>query len=315
MEHAATAPSRPASPHDPQPDRPSRTMPARIAALLHTVRIMLGFGRHLAETARRRSASPDFNAIAVCFGTGRLSAILAHLQRGLLRAAALERVLLARAARGREIQFVAPHEHATATPPVLADPAAGQSADPAAGQSIDSPAGQPADALSGQPADAPAGEPADLSAGQPAEAPVARQAAAPPSRPRGWNDPELFMPTPEDFEAQVRRRSFGRTLVDICLDLAVVPGFCSGPFWNELFDSIRLHGGSIGTLMQEKMRRQEAFCAEQDRKPGSNWDWLTMGRDAFRRMLGFFIGEVADDSFDPISQHNPPAAAIATGPP
>src|ERR1700734_4406228 len=107
MESAAATPC-PASPPDPQPDPPARTMPARIAALLHTVRILLGFGRHLSNTAKDRSASPDFNAIAACFGTGRLSAILAHLQRGLLRAAALERVLLARAASGRDIDFLLP---------------------------------------------------------------------------------------------------------------------------------------------------------------------------------------------------------------
>ncbi len=47
--------------------------------------------------------------------------------------------------------------------------------------------------------------------------------------------------------------------------------------------------------MQEKARRQKAFCEEQDKKPGSNWDWLEMKRDALRRVLGFFIGEVADD--------------------
>ena len=123
-----------------------------------------------------------------------------------------------------------------------------------------------------------------------------------PSRPAGWNDPELFMPTLEELEAQVRRRPLGRTLVDICLDLAVVPGFCTGPFWNELFDSIRLRGGSIATLMQEKIRREKAFCKEQDRKVGSNWDWQKMGRDALRRVLGFCIGEVADDSFDPLSE-------------
>ena len=70
-----TATPCPAPTQDPQPDPPSRTMPARIAAMLHTVRIMLGFGRHLAETAKERSASTDFNAIAVCFGTSRLYAI------------------------------------------------------------------------------------------------------------------------------------------------------------------------------------------------------------------------------------------------
>jgi hypothetical protein len=281
MEPAA-APPCPASPHDPQPDPPSRTVPARIAAMLHTIRVMLGFGRHLAETAQHRSANSDFNAIAACFGTGRLSAILAHLQRGLLRATALERVLLARAARGRDISFVAPRQHATAPPAAPADP----------------PAGQPADQSSGLSA-----------AEQSSETPVERK--PPPSRPRGWNDPELFMPTLEELEAQVRRRPLGRTLVDICLDLAVVPGFCTGPFWNELFDGIRLFGGSIPILMQEKSRRQEAFCKEQDGKPGSNWDWLEMGRDALRRMLGLFIGETTDD---PLSKPFVPAAALAPGP-
>jgi hypothetical protein len=53
------------------------------------------------------------------------------------------------------------------------------------------------------------------------------------------------------------RRPLSRTLVDSCLDLAVVPGLCAGPFWNELFDSIRLRGGSFATLMQKKTRRQE----------------------------------------------------------
>src|ERR1700678_478752 len=128
MEHTATASPRSASTHDPQPNHPARTMPARIAALLHTVRIMLGFGRHLAETAKDRSAGPDFNPIAACFGTGRLFAILAHLQRGILRATALENVLLERAARGRDIGIAAPRERVIAAPAVTpaapADPPA-----------------------------------------------------------------------------------------------------------------------------------------------------------------------------------------------
>ena len=306
MQHAETAAPCPASPPDPQTDRPGRTMsgqttpartiPARIAALLHTVRILLGYGRHLAETAERRSASTDFNAVAACFGTGRLCAILAHLQRGLLRAAALERVLLQRAARGRDIGCVAPSERATAT--------AYQAAAPA-----DLPAGG-----TDQPADPPGG-PAELpDVEQPAAAQVARTAATRRSRPAGWNDPELFMPTLEELEAQVRRRPLGRTLVEICLDLAVVPGFCTGAFWNELFDSIRLHGGSVATLMLEKVRREEAFCKEQDRTLGSNWDWQEMGREALRRVLGFCIGDVTDAAFHPVSELYAPAAAAAAGP-
>jgi len=143
---------------------------------------------------------------------------------------------------------------------------------------------------------------------------VASRAAPRPSRPAGWNDPELFMPTLAELEAQVRRRPIGRTLVDICLDLAVVPGFCTGPFWNVLFDCIRLRGGSVATLMRERTRREEAFCREQDKKLGSNWDWQKMGRAALRRALGFLIGEAADDPFDPLSELFAPAE-VATGPP
>ena len=140
MPHAAPATPGPAAPPDPQPDQPgetvpARTIPARIAAFLHTVRILLCHGRHLAETAQHRSTTPDFNPIAVCFGTGRLSAILAHLQRGILRATALEHVLLARAARGRDIGFAAPRERPAAAAPVPADaPAPARPAEAPAGR-------------------------------------------------------------------------------------------------------------------------------------------------------------------------------------
>src|ERR1700679_161930 len=122
MQHSAPPTPCPASPSDPQPDRPgrtvpARTMPARIAALLYTVRIMLGFGGHLAAPAQRRSTGSDFNTIAACFGTGRLFAILAHLERGILRAMALENVLLARAARGRDIGTSAPRAAAAPAAP------------------------------------------------------------------------------------------------------------------------------------------------------------------------------------------------------
>ena len=122
------------------------------------------------------------------------------------------------------------------------------------------------------------------------------------------------MPTPEQLEAQVRRRPLGRTIVDLCLDLAVMPGFCTGPFWNTLFDSIRLHGGSVAVLMLEKVRREEAFSEEQDKKIGSNWDWQEMGREAFRCMLGFFIGEAADAPFDPMPKPYAQAEAVPPGP-
>jgi hypothetical protein len=96
-------------------------------------------------------------------------------------------------------------------------------------------------------------------------------------------------------------------MVDICLDLGVVPGFWTGAFWNHLFEIIQCIGGSLGTLMRERARRGDAFAQQ----PESNWDWRDLGRDAIRQVLGFFIGETP---VDPLAQSPAPYAA-ATGAP
>jgi hypothetical protein len=88
----------PASPPDPPQDQPGKTMPEHIAFLLQAARMLLGYGRHLLATVQRRAAAPTFPTIAAAFGTANLATIRAHLNRGLLRAAALERFLLERAA-------------------------------------------------------------------------------------------------------------------------------------------------------------------------------------------------------------------------
>src|ERR1700733_747224 len=74
----------PASPTDPPQDQPGSTVPDRIAFLLHAVDILLGYGHLLLNTIRHRATTPP-------------------LTRGILRAPALERLLLARAATGRDI--------------------------------------------------------------------------------------------------------------------------------------------------------------------------------------------------------------------
>ena len=256
----------PYSPPDPSQDHCDTTAPHNITVLLHAVRILLGYGRHLMETVHIRAAQPNFNAIAACFGTANLTTIIAHLNRGLLRAAALERVLLARAATGRDIDFVEPR------------------------------------------ARTPEPEPAPANAQPAGEVSIRHKRTPKPSRPVGWNDPELFMPSLQDLERQARRRPIGRTVQDICLDLAVVPGLCHSAYWNELFDIMTWFGGSVATLMRQKARRREAFAQEQDRKPDANWNWLNMTRDALRQVLGFFIGEPPINALDP-------ATAIATAPP
>jgi hypothetical protein len=244
-------------------------MPEYVAALLYAVGILLGYGRHLLRTVRQRAAAPTFPAIAACFGTANLPTILAHLNRGILRAAALERFLLARAATGRDIDIVTRRTRTAATP--LA--------------------------------------PADAQAEPPADQPAKPKVRPRPSLPLGWDDPEIFMPTPEELDRQVRRRTVGRTITDICRDLAVVPAFCTSAFWNGLFEVMHYFGGSVETVMRQKTRREQAFIQEQDKKLDSTWDWLRLTRDEIRQVLGFFIGE---PPVDPFGQS---PALCATGPP
>ena len=242
-------------------------MPERIAALLHAVGILLSYGRHLADTIRHRAAAPASPPSPLYFGTASLSVIFARLQRGLTLAAALERVLLACAASGRDIEFPAPRIRTTA-------------------------------ALARRRAGARAGE-----------------SPAAPRWPRCTDRDDSDAATPEQFDARVRRQPIGQTIVEICLDLAVVPGLCTGAFWNELFDLIRNHGGSVATLMRERSRREEAFEQEQDRNPIRGWAWWDATRETLRQALGFFIGEDPVDPFSPSPAPGVPAAALATGPP
>ncbi len=259
----------PASPPDPPQDQPGIPVPEYIAVVLHVVRILLGYGHHLLGTVRQRAAAPTFPAIAACFGTANLSTIMAHLNRGILRARALQRFLLARAATGRDINIVIRRTRTDEEPP------------PA-----------PADAQPEQPA-----------------APAATTKAPRPSLPPGSDDPELFMPTLEELERQVRRRAVGRTIAEILRDLAVVPGFCTPAFWNALFEVMHYFGGNVATVMREKARREQAFIQEQDKKLGSTLDWLQLKPDELRQVLGFFIGE------PPVDPFTAPAEALATGPP
>ncbi len=118
-----------AFPPDPAPDRAGKPIPRNIADVLVIVHILIGYGLHLAETLEHRAAARSFSVVAQFFGTARLTVIRARLARGLLRAMALERVLLARAARGRDLVFYKPRTRA-ACPASRAD---AQAAAPAGG--------------------------------------------------------------------------------------------------------------------------------------------------------------------------------------
>ncbi len=129
MTNADTTADLPPQPDPPQ-DRPTKPVPPNIADLLVIVRILIGYGLHLANTLERRAAGRGFATIAQFFGTARLPAIQARLARGLLRAMALEQVLLARAARGRDLVFYKPRDPDYRPPQPARTQAAQQAAAP-----------------------------------------------------------------------------------------------------------------------------------------------------------------------------------------
>ena len=114
-------------PPDPPQDRPRKPVPQNIADVLTILQILLVYGRHLAATLEYRAAARGFSVIAQFFGTARLPVILARLSRGILRVMALQRVLLARAARGRDLVFLERRTYAAREPqpPLPHPPAAG----------------------------------------------------------------------------------------------------------------------------------------------------------------------------------------------
>ena len=277
MEHTAPTTSQPAPP-DPTQDRagqtvPAPTIPERLAALLHVVRVLLGHGRRLVETVPERVANVEFATLAAACGTYTLPTILVRLQRGILRAMALERYLLARAEKGREIAFVEPREPTPAKPP----------------------------------AEPPEGAPAELTAEPPAEPQEGPQDAPGPKR-RPFDPDDLRIPTAKELDAEVRRRPLGRTIAAICMDLAVVPGFCTGEFWNQIFDTLQAYGGSLTTLYKMREHRETSFQKERDQHPDSwGWDWKDRARETVRQVLGCLIGEAPT--------LDPPGPRLATAPP
>ena len=270
--------TRPAT-SDPTQDRAGRTMPQRLAALLHVVRVLLGHGRRLVETVPERAATMEFAILAGVCGTYTLPTILARLQRGILRAMALERYLLARAAKGREIEFVYyvdPRERRPAKPP--AEPSEGAKDAESASK-------------------VPGGR----------TKPGQDESDCTPRRP-AFDPDDLRIPGPEELDAEVRRRPFGRTILSICMDLAVIPGFCTGPFWNQIFDILNNYGGSFTTLFKMREHRETSFQQERDKKPDT-WDfaWRHPGPETVRQVLGYMIGEAPIlDPFDPLLATAPP---------
>ena len=137
-----------------------------------------------------------------------------------------------------------------------------------------------------------------------APAPPASEAPAPTDAPpprkyrRVYDPNQTTIPTLEEMQAEVRRNPLGRTMIRICLDLAIVPGFCEGDVWQALYTTWRHCGGSLGRFYKVRDEREKTFERERDRRPDTwHWNWRDLNKTTVREALGCLIGE--ESSLDP----------------
>ena len=281
-------------------------MPAGIAEILTVVSVLASYGRHLAQTLERRAVTRGFATIARFFGTVAFDTILAHITRGLMRAVALERILLHRAAHGRDLRSPAQRAPSDREPPAQDAPDAGQAAEPAPPAALTSEQDPAVLTPEHDPAAQAAAE-SEAAAREAEAARLARRIAA--SQPLTLDT----LPAMEAIEAEVRRSPIGRTIAAICRDLGISPSLCEGMFWNRLFDSIRLYRGNFGRFVLAVKRCEQRFDEEEWKHSGL--DLAEETRDGIRRVLGFFIGEPPVDPFAVVAAPMAPVATAATGPP
>jgi hypothetical protein len=260
MDRTAPHSARTEPPAPPQ-GRAGKAVPPCIAAILNVVRVLLGYAKHLDRTLPDRAEHPRFPTLATGFGTHDMGRILDHVQRGILRAMMLQRFLLARAAQGRDIEPTEPVERA----------------EPADIEALEIKLRAPAEPPAGPPAGRPTGP----------RAKAYRRPRIDPDHPA-----HFYMPTLKELEAQVRRRSVGRTIAEICMDLGVAAITCEGGFWIEIYRTLTSFGGSFARVFSVQERRREAFEKERSKLPHTwNFDWRDRPQDAIRQLLGTLLGE------------------------
>ena len=114
----------------PPPQDKPRPIPGRIGGVLKVLNRLIAHARYFAATVNHRADIPQFATVAAIFGTYQIPMIQHRVRRGLMRALALQRYLLERAARGRNLRFEwppyltpLPHQRPPARPARPARPA------------------------------------------------------------------------------------------------------------------------------------------------------------------------------------------------
>jgi len=219
MSNPATAPADAAQP-DPNRAASARLDPAGAGNILRLLHILVAYGRNLVQTLRQERDPADipwYPFLTGIFGTINRALITIVVIRGLLRALALQ------ARFGRSLPSL----------PRLPLPAW-------------------------------AAEQTRAGGSQPSRAPSPRKPrvagwAIPPGWPPGDSSLDrLPTPTPEeemfaDIVEQDHGRPLGVILLDICLELGIVPALMDPAIWAELRLAISLHGGDPAPLTSRGM--------------------------------------------------------------
>ncbi|HUN43438.1 MAG TPA: hypothetical protein VMU81_24350 [Acetobacteraceae bacterium] len=137
------------------------------------------------------------------------------------------------------------------------------------------------------------------------------------------------LPTMQQLDAEVRRRSVGSSIAEICRDLGVSPILCESMFVQRISFVVRAFGGNFDRFVQDLRRREKRFRREL-RQTAPNLDRLEVTAESARRALGFLIGESLANLFRRAAAATPAGAgaspamsassgsavtATATGPP
>ena len=119
------------------------------------------------------------------------------------------------------------------------------------------------------------------------------QPRAKPARKINPDDPMHFnMPTLKELESQVRRRSVGQTIAEICLDLGITPSMCDGATWTEILEVLMHFGADLAQFFATQQHRRETFQKERDKRSETGTsDWRDRPKEAIRELLGCLLGE------------------------
>jgi hypothetical protein len=234
MAHADTNIVQPAQP-DPDRAEPARLDSVGTGKILHLLRTLFAYGRNLVEKLREEDDPNDlpwYTFLTTIFGTIDPAVITVVILRGLLRARALQARLSSSLTRGRA--------------PLLPLPL--REGDGGRGPGRDD------RCLAGV---------GGLREGGEGRAPGPRsRRAAESALPADWLARHSSLdrqPSPEEqmyaeIVAKDRDRPIGAILLDICLDLAIVPALMDAATWDELRLAITLHGGDPAPLLADADR-------------------------------------------------------------